>query len=133
MNPPLSPGNPHRAASPPPPPPQGTHTAMKSGMLAAEAVSDALAAAPSHPGAAAPPLDLAAYGKKLRESWVHEELYKARNIRPSFGLGAGLWGGIAYSAVDTYLLRGGAPWTFRHRWALGWGHGRGCGVGGWSG
>ena len=33
-----------------------------------------------------------------------------RNIRPSFRFG--LWGGIAYSGIDTYLLRGRAPWTF---------------------
>jgi electron-transferring-flavoprotein dehydrogenase len=39
-------------------------------------------------------------------------LYTARNIRPSFRWG--LLGGIAYSAVDTYLFRGNAPWTFKH-------------------
>ena len=35
-----------------------------------------------------------------------------RNIRPSFN--KGLWAGMAYSALDTYLLRGNAPWTFSH-------------------
>ncbi|PSC72345.1 Electron transfer flavo -ubiquinone mitochondrial [Micractinium conductrix] len=91
---------------------KGTHTAMKSGMLAAEAAFDAMATAQ-----AGRPLDLSAYETKLRSSWVETELYKERNIRPSFSLGAGLWGGVAYSAVDTYLLRGGAPWTLRHRYA----------------
>eukprot|EP00887_Chlorella_sp_A99_P007481 scaffold2.g7481.t1 len=92
----------------------GTHTAMKSGMLAAEATHAALAAVPA---GGRRPLDLSSYEAALQKSWVHEELHRARNIRPSFGLGAGLWGGIAYSAVDTYLLRGGAPWTLRHRHA----------------
>jgi electron-transferring-flavoprotein dehydrogenase len=59
------------------------------------------------------PLDLSAYETSVRESWVGDELYKARNVRPAFAWG-GLWGGIAYSAVDTYLLRGKAPWTFKH-------------------
>lgn len=45
---------------------------------------------------------------------MHEELYLARNVHPAFGWG-GLWGGLAYSALDTYLLRGKAPWTFKPR------------------
>jgi hypothetical protein len=47
---------------------------------------------------------------------IERELHRERNIRPSFNLGGGLLGGIAYSALDAYLLRGNAPWTFRHRW-----------------
>ena len=50
---------------------------------------------------------------------IESELFRERNIRPAFSLGAGLWGGVAYSALDTYLLRGGAPWTLRHRWGGG--------------
>ena len=84
---------------------KGTHTAMKSGMLAAEAVYDALGVE----GAG----ELDAYPTALESSWIYDELYKARNIRPSFHYG--LWAGIAYSGVDTYLLRGRAPWTFHHR------------------
>lgn len=51
---------------------------------------------------------------------VDSELYRERNIRPSFGLGAGLYGGLAYSALDAYLLKGPLQprWTFRHRWGL---------------
>jgi electron-transferring-flavoprotein dehydrogenase len=41
-----------------------------------------------------------------------QELYQVRNIRPAFALG--LWGGMAYAAIDTYVLRGRAPWTFHH-------------------
>jgi electron-transferring-flavoprotein dehydrogenase len=46
---------------------------------------------------------------------VFEELRRVRNVRPSFRFG--LWGGIAYSALDTVLLRGRAPWTLHHRHA----------------
>ena len=93
---------------------QGTHTAMKSGMLAAEAAFAALAAAPAGARAAAP-VDLSSYEDALRASWVYDELHAARNIRPSFNIFGGLLGGLAYSALDTYLLRGAAPWTLRHR------------------
>jgi len=83
---------------------KGSHTAMKSGMTAAEAAFDAL----SNGGDM-----LDAYPEALKISWVWEELHRARNIRPAFR--HGLWGGIAYSAVDTYLFGGRAPWTFHHR------------------
>jgi electron-transferring-flavoprotein dehydrogenase len=43
---------------------------------------------------------------------VGDELRRARNVRPSFRWG--LWGGLAYSALDTYVLRGRAPWTLHH-------------------
>jgi electron-transferring-flavoprotein dehydrogenase len=84
---------------------KGTHTSMKSGMLAAEVVAAALAE-----GGGA---DLSRYETLLRESWVWQELSLVRNVRPSFAK-FGLWGGLAYSAVDTYVLRGKAPWTFHH-------------------
>ena len=54
-----------------------------------------------------------AYEEKFRTSWLHAELHGARNIRPAFAK-FGLYGGIAYSAVDTFLFRGKAPWTFTH-------------------
>jgi electron-transferring-flavoprotein dehydrogenase len=49
----------------------------------------------------------------MRQSWVWDELHRVRNIRPSFH--SGLWIGLAYSAIDTYLFRGKAPWTFHHK------------------
>ena len=79
---------------------KGSHTAMKSGMVAAEAVFARLQG------------DAAEVGAALRRSWVWDELYRVRNIRPSFRLG--LLGGLAYSALDTYILRGRAPWTLHH-------------------
>lgn len=86
---------------------KGIHTAMKSGMVAAESIIGALAQDN-------PPKELVDYPSQLRQSWLWEELYQARNIRPSFQ-----WGTLAafmYSGLDTYLLRGKAPWTlhFKH-------------------
>ncbi|QQS54014.1 MAG: electron transfer flavoprotein-ubiquinone oxidoreductase [Candidatus Competibacteraceae bacterium] len=85
---------------------KGTHTAMKSGMVAAEAV---FGAATAGQGAD----EVTEYPERLRQSWLWEELYKVRNVKPSFSWG--LWAAIAYSALDTYLLRGKAPWTFHHK------------------
>ncbi len=86
---------------------KGTHTAMKSGMVAAEAVFDALK------GGGGGGTEVVAYGERLRASWLWQELYRVRNLRPSFS--RGLWAGLAYSALDTYLFRGKAPWTLHHR------------------
>ncbi len=85
---------------------KGTHTAMKSGMVAAEVV---FAAAGAGRGAD----EVTAYPERLRQSWLWEELYAVRNIKPSFSWG--LWAAIAYSALDTYVFRGKAPWTFHHK------------------
>jgi len=86
---------------------KGSHTAMKTGMLAAEAVFAALGAA----GDAR--VEPTGYGALVEQSWVAQELKAVRNIRPAFH--GGLWAGLVYSALDTYLLRGRAPWTFHHR------------------
>ena len=80
---------------------KGSHTAMKSGMVAAEAVFARLGADEN-----------ASVEAALKASWVWNELYRVRNIRPSFRLG--MWAGLAYSALDTYLLRGKAPWTLHN-------------------
>lgn len=80
---------------------KGSHTAMKSGMVAAEAVFARLGGD-----------ERASVRAALEASWVWDELYRVRNIRPSFRLG--MWAGLAYSALDTYLLRGRAPWTFHN-------------------
>ena len=85
---------------------KGTHTSMKSGMVAAEAVAQALAQE------ARPPV-LEAYERMIRESWVWEELREVRNIRPAFAK-FGFWGALGWSAIDAYVLRGKAPWTWTH-------------------
>jgi len=84
---------------------KGTHTAMKSGMLAAESVFDVL-------NTDNPAAEATSYAENLQASWLWSELYKVRNIRPAFA--RGLWAGMGYAAIDTYLLRGHAPWTFHH-------------------
>ncbi|WP_206198732.1 electron transfer flavoprotein-ubiquinone oxidoreductase [Zoogloea dura] len=85
---------------------KGTHMAMKSGIEAAEAIFAHLTAEgqTGH--------EVLGYAERLKQSWLWDELYQVRNIRPSFRWG--LWGGIAYSAIDTFLLKGRAPWTLRH-------------------
>jgi electron-transferring-flavoprotein dehydrogenase len=85
---------------------KGTHAAMKSGMLAAEAVAEGLASG----GASA---ELSSYPERLRASWLWQELSDVRNVRPSFSKFGNL-GGFFYSAIDTVLFRGRAPWTFHH-------------------
>ena len=84
---------------------KGTHAAMKSGMLAAEAVAEALAGGR--------PAEPASYEEKFRASWLCAELQGVRNIRPGFAR-FGLWGGLVNAAVDTYVFRGRAPWTLAH-------------------
>jgi electron-transferring-flavoprotein dehydrogenase len=84
---------------------KGSHTAMKSGMLAAETVFDVV----TGDGEAT---DISAYETAIKASWIWDELYRVRNIRPSFKWG--MWAGLLYSAIDTYLFRGRAPWTFKH-------------------
>ena len=83
---------------------KGTHTAMKSAMAAADGVFAALQAGSATADA---------YPEALQRSWLWRELYRSRNIRPSFHWG--LYAGIAYSALDTLVLRGRAPWTLRNR------------------
>jgi electron-transferring-flavoprotein dehydrogenase len=80
---------------------KGSHTAMKSGMVAAETIFARLS---GNSGAEV--------REAVQRSWIWDELHRVRNIRPSFRLG--LWGGLLYSAFDTYVLRGRAPWTFHH-------------------
>ncbi|HZV54576.1 MAG TPA: electron transfer flavoprotein-ubiquinone oxidoreductase [Rhodocyclaceae bacterium] len=83
---------------------KGSHTAIKSGMLAAEAVAEAISAGRQ--------LDeLTAYGEKVRNSWVYDELHKARNFKPL--MNKGLWLGSLLFGIDQQLLRGKAPWTLR--------------------
>jgi electron-transferring-flavoprotein dehydrogenase len=81
---------------------KGTHTAMKSGMLAAEAIADALAGSK--------PDLLEAFPAKIRASWLWPELEAVRNIRPGFAK-FGLFGGLMNAAFETYITRGKSPWT----------------------
>jgi electron-transferring-flavoprotein dehydrogenase len=89
---------------------KGTHNAMKSGMVAAEAAFDAITGATTEGGEG----DMSAYEKRLKESWVWSDLNEVRNLRPSFNTPLGIWGGVIYSGIDTLLLKGRTPWTFHN-------------------
>jgi electron-transferring-flavoprotein dehydrogenase len=84
---------------------KGSHAAIKSGMLAAEAAVEALKA-----GRATD--ELAAYPEAFRASWLHEELHKARNFKP--WMAKGLYTGTLMVGIDQVLFRGNAPWTLHH-------------------
>ena len=84
---------------------KGSHTAMKSGMLAAEAAVEALAGDSGG-------VEISAYEAAFRASWAWEELHRARNVRPGFRWG--LWAGMLHAGFDQVVLRGRAPWTLRH-------------------
>ena len=85
---------------------KGSHTAMKSGMMAAEAAFDAVAAGQSHD-------DLSAYPAAFEKSWIKEELHRARNFKPL--MKKGLIAGTLLFGIDQQLFRGKAPWTLRAR------------------
>ncbi|WP_313038028.1 electron transfer flavoprotein-ubiquinone oxidoreductase [Stutzerimonas nitrititolerans] len=83
---------------------KGSHTAMKSGMLAAEAVADALLA--GNEGGA----ELSAYEESFKNSWLYDELYKSRN----FGAAIHKWGAVkggAFNFIDQNIFGGKIPFT----------------------
>jgi electron-transferring-flavoprotein dehydrogenase len=84
---------------------KGSHTAIKSGMLAAEAA--VLALKEGREGD-----ELTAYPESFRASWLHEELYRARNFKP--WMSKGLYLGTVMVGIDQVLFRGQAPWTLQH-------------------
>lgn len=81
---------------------KGNHNAILSGILAAESIVE-------HRQDNSAPLN---YADKIKASPIWQELYRVRNIRPAFRWG--LLPGLCYAAIDTYLLRGKAPWTWNH-------------------
>ncbi len=87
---------------------KGSHTAMKTGMLGAEAVFEALQTGPD----ATARIEPTGYRARFEASWVAAELKAVRNVRPAFRWG--LWAGTLYAGLDTMLLRGRVPWTLHH-------------------
>ena len=85
---------------------KGTHTAMKSGMIAAETVFEALES--NNIGS-----DLLVYEDNLKSSWLYKELYKARNFGPLLHKFGNLIGPI-FAAIDQFLFRGNLPFTLNH-------------------
>ena len=84
---------------------KGSHTAMKSGMIAAETIDEHFKLKK----------DLSIFEEKFKNSWVYDELYKARNVKPSFSWGLIL--GIIFTGIDQILFRGKMPFTLKHKHA----------------
>ena len=84
---------------------KGSHAAIKTGMLAAEAAFEALGAGRQHD-------ELAAFPAAFEKSWLHEELHVARNVKP--WLNKGLYLGSLMTGIDQLVFRGKAPWTLHH-------------------
>jgi electron-transferring-flavoprotein dehydrogenase len=84
---------------------KGSHAAIKTGMLAAEAAFAALAAQRSHD-------ELTAYPEAFRASWLHAELHKARNFKQ--WMSKGLVTGTLMVGLEQKLLGGNVPWTLKH-------------------
>jgi electron-transferring-flavoprotein dehydrogenase len=84
---------------------KGTHTAMKSALECADAIFDLYAGK-------AEGKEPFGFTERLQQSWVWDELYRQRNIRPAFRWG--LLAGLANAVIDTFMLRGRAPWTLRN-------------------
>lgn len=88
---------------------KGTHTAIKSGMLAAEAIFDE---AFDSGAAAKPGVDCGSYDRRFRSSWLHRELWQVRNVRQHFH--QNFYCGMLYTGVTTVLTKGWEPWTLKH-------------------
>ncbi|KAJ7795524.1 FAD/NAD-P-binding domain-containing protein [Mycena olivaceomarginata] len=114
---------------------KGTHNAMRTGMLAAEAAFAALHPSARFVSTASPatfklgenptesktedseptdaPISLAAYSAAFPQSPAHRDLWAVRNVRPGFNTRLGVWGGVLNAGMDT-ILGGRVPWTLRH-------------------
>jgi electron-transferring-flavoprotein dehydrogenase len=93
---------------------KGTHTAMKSGLLAAESIIEQFyggvkADEPKAPGYGS---ECTKYPENFKKSWLYEELNAVRNCRQAFE--SGLYFGMAYTGLATMFFKGKEPWTWRH-------------------
>ena len=84
---------------------KGSHAAIKSGMLAAEAAYSAIAVDRHHD-------ELASYPHAFRQSWLFDELHRARNFKP--WMSKGTYFGALMVGIDQLAFRGRAPWTLRN-------------------
>jgi electron-transferring-flavoprotein dehydrogenase len=89
---------------------KGSHNAMKSGMLAAEAAFQAICDEGCNGG------ELTNYSRATMDSWVYQDLDAARNVKPALSRW-GLWGGMLYAGIELWLrhVRVRLPWTLAHR------------------
>lgn len=113
---------------------KGTHTAMKSGLLAAEEIFQKIKLLPGRSEMeewleeeketdveaaeqtikSALPITVAGYQSAFENSWAYDELHEVRNIRPSFNSPLGIYGGLLYSGLDTMFLKGKTGFTLNH-------------------
>lgn len=96
---------------------KGSHTAIKSGMLAAEATFDAFKNSDVPPVAEtgeipseAASIEITNYAKSLKDSWIYKELYEVRNSHAAFSKW-GMGGGLLYTGFTTHISKGKEPWT----------------------
>ena len=87
---------------------KGSHAAIKSGMLAAEAAFDAVSAGRSHD-------ELTAYPVAFKASWLHTELNKSRNFKQ--WMSKGLYTGTLMVGIEQKVFGGNVPWTLHHQHA----------------
>ncbi|HLS43029.1 MAG TPA: electron transfer flavoprotein-ubiquinone oxidoreductase [Paenalcaligenes sp.] len=85
---------------------KGSHAAMKSGMLAADAVIDAIRANRQHD-------ELQAYTTGFEQSWLHKELHQSRNFKQWFKKGRTV--GTLMTGIEHLVLRGNVPWSLKNR------------------
>jgi len=81
---------------------KGSHTAMKSGILAAQTINEFITK----------DIPLSSYEEKFKNSWIYKELYAARNVKPSFNWG--LIPAIIFTGIDQIFFRGRLPFTLKH-------------------
>lgn len=87
---------------------KGIHTAIGSGLIAAQACFEFLTINEQKPKS-----ENVSYSHHFKKSWIAKELYKVRNIRPGFHYG--LFTGLALAAFETYISHGHSPWTLANR------------------
>ncbi|MEE8426724.1 MAG: electron transfer flavoprotein-ubiquinone oxidoreductase [Woeseiaceae bacterium] len=87
---------------------KGAHTAIKTGMLAAESIHEVLTAGDEGYG------ELASYERAVKSSWVHEELHRTRNFGPGLKKFGTFWG-AAFTFIDQNIFFGKLPFTWRNK------------------
>ena len=87
---------------------KGSHSAIKSGMLAAKAAFDAIKDGRAQD-------ELSSYPQQFKQSWLHQELSKARNFKP--WMAKGLLTGTVMVGIEQKLLGGKMPWTLKNKQA----------------
>ncbi|WEJ96223.1 putative electron transfer flavoprotein-ubiquinone oxidoreductase, mitochondrial [Yamadazyma tenuis] len=98
---------------------KGTHTAIKSGIVAAESIFEEIkeleVVDESTFEEEQEAINLNSYHENFENSWAYKELFEVRNVRPSFNTPLGMVGGIVHSGISTMFTMGLEPWTLHHK------------------